>query len=113
MIAVCTNTNRPLLCLVNHAGFITTVGCGCRRSAECWRDGYYLECHGDMTSKGATTYDMSPKNWLLRNFRARSLYGMKYPQPQHVEVGASVHLALDELQSRYLALDLASAPRQA
>lgn len=58
-------------------------------------------------------FDMRPKNWVLLNFRARSLYGMEYTLPQQVEVGSSVHLALDELQSRNLALDLASAPRQA
>ncbi len=57
--------------------------------------------------------DMRPKNWVLLNFRARSLYGMEYTLSQQVEVGSSVHLALNELQSRNLALDLACAPRQA
>lgn len=33
---------------------------------------------------------------------------MEYTLPQQVEVGSSVHLALNELQSRNLALDLAS-----
>ena len=37
--------------------------------------------------KFGMTHDMRPKNWVLLNFRARSLYGMEYTLPQGVKTG--------------------------
>jgi hypothetical protein len=36
----------------------------------------------------------------------------QYPTLQEIEIGATVHLALDPLQSIYLTLSLAIVPRQ-
>lgn len=37
---------------------------------------------------------------------------MEYSQPEQIETGAAIHLPLDQLESVYLSLDRAIAPRQ-